>query len=310
MPRITQRITETPIVKQRRIPPFRALRAFESAARHNSISLAADELMVSRAAISQQIKLLEEFLDSTLFNRVGSKLYLTEFALHYQPLLTETLDNLAMGTEHLFGKKKRQSLTIRVAQSLCHTWLLPRIADFNRTYPDISIQCHSTTNVYPSNSNNVDIEIVNGHGNWKGVKAYPLSLCEEWCVVASPSFIKGHNFMSSIANIANFPKIATLGYNEGWREWFDLTDIGLPFSEPIMQFDSTQLSVEAAIQGLGMLLAKSVLIEDSIKQGTLVKAHPLNMPSSSKHYLITNPTATNQAPIHLFCEWLKHSETP
>ncbi|MGL6258664.1 LysR substrate-binding domain-containing protein [Vibrio sp. WXL103] len=290
---------------QRRIPPFKALRAFEAAARHKSFSAAAEELNVSRAAVSQQIKLLEQFLDSKLFERIGTKLHPTEQALHYLPLLTDTFDHLSLGTDHLFGKKKKQTLTIRVAQSFCHTWLLPRLADFHRRYPDFSLQFYSTTNLYPSNNNTVDIEIVNGYGNWSGSSYEPLCSIEEWCVVASPQFINKHDFTLGIEAIAQFPKIATLGYNQGWRDWFHLVDHCLPFSEPIMQFDSTQLSVEAAVQGLGMLLAKSILVEDALKQGTLALAHATKMPSQSQHYLINNTNHHNQAKIAAFRDWLQ-----
>ncbi|MGF1704197.1 LysR substrate-binding domain-containing protein [Photobacterium makurazakiensis] len=290
---------------QRRIPPFKALRAFESAARHGSFSDAAEELNVSRAAISQQIKSLEDFLDARLFARIGTQLMPTEQALQYLPLLTDTLNNLSLGTHHLFGKKKRQTLTIRVAQSFCHTWLLPRLADFHRSYPDISIQFYSTTNLYPSNNNTVDLEIVNGYGNWKDICHEPLTSNEQWVVVASPSFSKEHNSVCRIEEFASFPKLATLGYSEGWRDWFDLHGRNISFVEPIMSFDSTQLSMEAASQGLGMLLAKSILVEDAVKQGDLVIAHSRSMPSKSQHYLVKNQTNMNEAKITAFCEWLR-----
>ncbi|MFA0142093.1 LysR substrate-binding domain-containing protein [Vibrio kanaloae] len=289
----------------RRLPPFKALRAFESAARHESFSEAALELNVSRAAVSQQIKLLESYLDAKLFERMGTKLELTEQANDYLPLLTDMFDNLSQGTDHLFGRKKRQTLTIRVAQSFCYTWLLPRLADFHRAHPDISIQFYSTTNLYPSNNNAVDLEIINGYGNWHGSNYEPLGESEEWCVVASPEFMCRYDFTGSTVQIAQFPKIATLGYNEGWRDWFSLHDSSILFSEPQMQFDSTQLSVEAAVQGLGMLLAKSVLMEDSLKQGTLVLAHDRKMASQSQHYLIQNISHHNEAKIKLFAGWLR-----
>ncbi|MCL9776886.1 LysR substrate-binding domain-containing protein [Vibrio methylphosphonaticus] len=293
------------ISHQRRIPPFKALRAFESAARHRSFSRAANELNVTRAAISQQIRLLEEYLDARLFERSGAQIILTEQALHYLPLLTDTLNKLCLGTGHLFGKKARQTLSIRVAQSFCHTWLLPRLADFHRRHPDITLQFYSTTNLYPSNNNVVDLEIINGYGHWDDVIYEPLTSEEKWQVVASPSFTKQFDFTRPIEEIATFPKLATLGYSEGWKEWFSLHQEALIFSEPVMSFDSTQLSMEAAIQGLGMLLAKSILVEDAIKQNDLVVVQSLSMPSNSQHYLVKNQTPSNGTKINHFCHWLK-----
>ncbi|WP_394241061.1 LysR substrate-binding domain-containing protein [Vibrio astriarenae] len=288
----------------RKIPPFNSLRAFEAAARHQSLSSAARELNVSKSAVSQQIKVLEEFLEARLFERKGTCVELTEQAVNYLPLLTETLDNLNLGTQQLFGNNLRYTLNIRVAQSFCQSWLLPRIDDFRRKHPNINIRFHTTTNNYPNTNRSIDIEIINGYGNWGIKQAIKLTEQEVWSVVATRSFTEKYDFSSDVEIIGTYPKIQTFSYNEGWRDWFDMQSSGMPYTAPLMEFDSTHLALEATLQGTGMLLAKSILVDDLVRQGELVIAHPKHLVSKSHHYLIVNPLQEGQAKVEAFKSWL------
>ncbi len=291
----------------RTLPPFNALRAFEAAARHLSLSRAAEELNVSRGAVSQQVKLLEEHFNEPLFVRQGSNLALTDQANLYLPLLTETFNNLQAGTQSIFDTKVNHTLTIRIAQSFCHAWLLSRLADFRRKNPKFSIKFYSTVNLYPSTGLDVDIEIINGYGNWQNREVKRLTESEQWVVVASPSFIKQYDFSQSVEAISGYPKIATMGYSEGWQDWFNLHSTGMPFTKPELEFDSTQLSMEAACHGLGMLLAKSILVDDALKAGDLVIVHPNQLKSQSHHHVIINRSRNNQYEVSRFIEWLSES---
>lgn len=294
--------------EQRRFPPFKALRAFEAAARHQNLSKASIELNVSRSAISQQVKLLEVFLDAKLFERRGAKLTMTEQASAYLPLLSNVLDCLHHGTDDLFGKQSKHILNIRIAQSYCHTWLLPRLADFHRNHPDIQLKFQTTTNtypnIYPEMNSGLDIEIINGLGDWKDLSIKKLTSSEQWLVVASPSFMKYHDFSLPLECIAQYPKIEISGYTEGWQQWFHSQRLGMPFSSAIFMFDSTQLSIDAAIQGNGMLLAKSILVQDAVQQGDLVVVHPHQLESKSNHYLVINPNSKDRYKVRAFERWL------
>lgn len=289
---------------KRSLPPLNSLRAFEAAARHLSLTKAATELNVSRGAVSQQIKLLERHLNEPLFIRQGSQVALTDPALHFLTLLTATFDNLQMGTQGLFGQNVQHTLTVRISQSFCCAWLLTRLADFQRQNPNLNIKFYSTVNLYPSSEESFDIEIINGYGNWHNKDAERLTKSEEWVVVASPCFMKRFDFNQAVETISGYPKIATMGYSEGWRDWFNAHSLGMPYTEPVLEFDSTQLSMEAACQGLGMLLAKKILVEDSIKADELVIAHENSFSSHSHHYLIVNKNRENQYQVNQFRQWL------
>ncbi|GEM80465.1 LysR family transcriptional regulator [Vibrio superstes] len=294
-------------VANRSLPPLNSLRAFEAAARHLSLSKAACELNVSRGAVSQQIKLLERHLNEPLFVRQGSQITLTDPAIHFLTLLTATFDNLQMGTQGLFGQNVQHTLTVRISQSFCCAWLLTRLADFQRQNPNLNIKFYSTVNLYPSTDQSFDIEIINGYGNWHNKDAERLTQSEEWLVVASPCFMKRFDFSQAVETISGYPKIGTMGYSEGWRDWFNVHSKGMPFTDPVLEFDSTQLSMEAACQGLGMLLAKRILVEDSIKAGDLLIAHPNAFNSQSHHYMIVNKHRDNHYQVSQFKQWLVES---
>ncbi|MGV2987658.1 LysR family transcriptional regulator [Vibrio sp. E150_011] len=289
----------------RDIPPLGSLRVFEAVARHGSLSKAAVELNVSRSAISQQIKTLESFVDSTLLTRTGNNIELTEQARFYLPIVTESLDNLHSGARQIFSEKEKGKITIRISHSFCYAWLLPRLSDFRRRFPLINFKFITTTRNYPEFSKDIDVEIINGYGNWDHPLTENISIKEQWIAVASPSFIRQYDCTQPIEILATYPKIQTYSYNESWKDWLHSILFGVPFTEPELQFDSTHLSMEAAIQGHGMLIAKSLLIEDSLKQGDLVQIHPKVLMSKSNHYLVSNPMTANRYEVDMFCKWLK-----
>ncbi|MDN3681973.1 LysR substrate-binding domain-containing protein [Vibrio tapetis subsp. quintayensis] len=293
----------------RQLPPLNALRAFEAAARLNSLTLAAVELNVTRAAVSQQVKQLEHFLDAKLFERNGTKLLLTEEAQYYLPLLTQSFDALSRGTQHLFERNKKQTLTLRVANSFAQQWLIPRLDDFLRKYPNIDIKMLTTTNSYPQKNGGVDIEIINGYGQFQHHNATPL-FDEEWLVVASPSFIKKQGMIKDdLDSIASCKKIAVFGYQESWQDWFLVQEYDGEIHTPHLQFEHSQLGIEAAIQGLGALYVRSLLVEDALKQGELVRVSSFELPSQSQHYLIVNTDGDlgadwEQGKVKAFSGWL------
>lgn len=286
----------------RYLPPLNALRAFEAAARHQNLSRAAEELNVSRTAVSQQVKQLELYLNAKLFIRQGSLLQLTDQATHYLPLLSNSFDALSNGTVNLFERNKKQQLTLRVAQSFCQQWLLPRLADFKRQYPDVCIKILTTNQLYPQQNDSVDIEIINGYGDWSQPDTIKLS-DESWFVVATPSLQKQLN-LQTLEEIALTEKITTFGYHEKWQDWFDVQKFKGKINEPTLQFENSQLAIEAALNGLGILFVRSLLVENELKEGLLVKLSNVALSSKSYHYLLCQPANVHKKVVKDFKQWL------
>ena len=149
------------------LPPLRALVAFEAVARLGSIGAAARELCVTQAAVSQQLKSLETFFDTTLFERSSKGVRLTSAAQQYQPIVSGSLAHLKLQTQILFGEKETDVLSLRVNHTFCHNWLLPRLASFYQKYPFIRLDIQLVD--WPSTTpcQNVDIELTNGKSRAK-----------------------------------------------------------------------------------------------------------------------------------------------
>ncbi|EEX93804.1 transcriptional regulator [Vibrio orientalis CIP 102891 = ATCC 33934] len=291
------------LANPRFLPPLNALKAFESAARLQSLTKAAEELYVTRAAVSQQVKQLEGYLGATLFERKGAKLTLTQDAEYYLPLLTQTFHSLSVGTEQLFARKPRHTVVVGVAQSFCTKWLIPRLSDFRRQYPDIDLKFSSTSNAYPNGSGFADIEIINGIGHCYNSQ-YQELINESWILVGSPDYLRGRSLLT-IEQIAQAEKIMTTGYTESWGYWFSHAGYKSDWVKPALQFDHSSLSIEAALNGLGVVLVKDVLVHEHIARGQLIQVYSKEVPSEGGHYLICHNLGKKS--VATFVTWLEQA---
>ena len=149
----------------RRLPPLNALRAFEAAARHLSFTKAADELHVTQAAVSHQIKALEEWLGLPLFRRMNRALALTEAGQSYLPPVREAMDTLSQATDRLIRADSSGTLTISTMPSFASKWLVPRLMRFQKRHPEMDVRVHSTAQVVDFARHDVDLAILGQLGS-------------------------------------------------------------------------------------------------------------------------------------------------
>ncbi|KGR36560.1 transcriptional regulator [Vibrio campbellii] len=285
------------------LPPLNSLKAFEATARLQSFTKAAEELNVTRAAVSQQVKSLEAYLDATLFERNGAQLNLTQAAHEYLPVVSHVFQSLSAATQHLFSRQQQAQLTLHVAHSFCSQWLMPRLADFHRQHPKISFKVSTTANAMPSNSDIADVEIINGYGEWQSQKAIQLTR-ENWIVVASPGFLH-LNPVRDLADLIRLPKLATGGYQETWQCWLEQQGYQGTGIKLTGEFEHSLLAIEAAVNQLGVLLVRDLLVEDHLQQGTLVKVGEWSMPSRGAHYMIIRDE--EKPHVKAFVDWIMQS---
>lgn len=285
------------------LPPLNSLKAFEATARLQSFTKAAEELNVTRAAVSQQVKSLEAYLDATLFERNGAQLNLTQAAHEYLPVVSHVFQSLSAATQHLFSRQQQAQLTLHVAHSFCSQWLMPRLADFHRQHPKISFKVSTTANAMPSNSDIADVEIINGYGEWQSQKAIQLTR-ENWIVVASPGFLH-LNPVRDLADLTRLPKLATGGYQETWQCWLEQQGYQGTSIKLTGEFEHSLLAIEAAVNQLGVLLVRDLLVEDHLQQGTLVKVGEWSMPSRGSHYMIIRDE--EKPHVKAFVDWIMQS---
>ncbi|EGQ8088651.1 LysR substrate-binding domain-containing protein [Vibrio vulnificus] len=282
------------------LPPLNALKAFEAAARLQSFTKAAEELNVTRAAVSQQVKALESQLEAVLFERHGAQLVLTEAARDYLPVVSNLFQQLAVTTDQLFNRRQNGQLVLHVAHSFCLQWLLPRLGDFRRRYPQWPLKISTTSNTLPDNSATADVEIINGYGDWQYDQVTKLTE-ENWILVASPGFLQ-LNPIATLDDLINVPRLATSGYVETWPRWFDYHEISAACGKMALEFDHSTLSIEAAVHQLGVLLVRDLLVDDHLRQGSLVQVEEWSMPSAGAHHLIVRNADKPQ--VDAFVHWL------
>ena len=290
------------MLKNRRLPPLNALKAFEATARHQSITKAAEELCVTQAAVSQQVKQLESYLDVALLVRQGRKITLTDEAKVYLPVLNSAFDALAIQTKELFGKNKKSLLNIRCTYSFSRCYLAERLANFIAQHPDILVRLVPSNTTIPEDNNQPDIEILNGYGNWLNCNMEQITN-DEWVVVASDSLLVHYPMPTPIYYFANYPKISTIGYRESWQDWFAFNDFGAEFSPAIIETTSSCLAIEMAESGAGFLLVKRFLVQKSLAANKLKIVCEQAMPSQGHHYLISKSNG-NKLAIETFRQWL------
>ncbi|CAH0535493.1 Glycine cleavage system transcriptional activator [Vibrio stylophorae] len=285
------------------LPPLRALVAFEAVARLGSIGAAARELCVTQAAVSQQLKSLESFLGATLFERGKRGVKLTSAAQHYQPIVSGSLAHLKLQTQILFGEKETDVLSLRVNHTFCHNWLLPRLPSFYQQYSFIRLDIQLVD--WPSTNpcENVDIEITNGKVDSEET-SYERLFQEHWQLVCSPAFKQQYQAQLNANAFSKLPAVQVKGYQENLMQWLSHNQLSTELPQIQLEISNSLHALEAAKQGIGVLLVRSLAVSTLLKKKDLVLAVDASMPSDSGHYLVTKHCRS--AKVNFFCDWLYH----
>ena len=277
--------------------PLNALRAFEAAARHLSFTRAAIELNVTQAAVSHQVKLLEQRLGVTLFRRLPRGLMITEEGLALLPALQDSFDRMAAMLERFEDGHVREVLTLGAVGTLAVGWLLPRLADFREKYPFIDLRLSTNNNRVDIAAEGLDYTIKFGNGAWHDIEAEalfeaPLS------VLSIPSIARQ---LKAPEDVAHQTLLRSYRADE-WPSWFEAAGVSPP---PIrgMVFDSSVLMVEAALQGAGVALAPPLMFSRQFAAGMIEQ--PFNITISKGSYWLTRLKSRSVTPaMEMFRNWL------
>ncbi|MDA5192692.1 transcriptional regulator GcvA [Govanella unica] len=287
----------------RRLPPLNALRAFESAARFMSFTKAADHLHVTQAAISHQVKALEEWVGAPLFQRLNRGLSLTEAGRIYLPLLTEAFDMLADATALVMTGSAKRVLSISTLDSFASMWLLPRLARFRERFPDIDVRIISVDREKDSLMNgDVDVDLRYGDGNWPGL-AVTHFLNEDIFPVCTPAIRDGEHPLVELSDLRHHTLLHDVMIMD-WRIWLEEEGVMDVDSSRGPGFNHSYLVTQAAINGDGVALGRGALVIDAIKRGQLVKPFALSLPSDFSYYFVCSRTAAKEPSIVAFRGWL------
>jgi LysR family glycine cleavage system transcriptional activator len=288
-----------------RLPSLNGLRAFEAAARHLSFTQAAAELNVTQTAISHQIRRLEEELGLRLFIRKNRALALTATAKDYLPGVRAAFNDLRLATDRLLRKDNDNVLTISTLASLAAKWLLPRLSTFQEAHPGIDVRITTSTSLVDFRSGDVDAAIRYGRGHWPGVRARWL-MADELFPVCSPALLKGDKPLRCPQDLARYTLLhSSGGYDDDWRLW--LTAAGLPSDiskQPGLSFDMIFMTVQAAIDGIGVAMGRTSYVQDDVAKGRLVVPFKIALPADAGFYLVSPEAGEEPPKLRLFRDWL------
>jgi LysR family transcriptional regulator, glycine cleavage system transcriptional activator len=288
-----------------RLPSLNGLRAFEAAARHLSFTNAAAELNVTQTAISHQIRRLEQELGIRLFVRQNRALALTAEAKDYLPGVRAAFNDLRQATDRLLRKDNEHVLTVSTLASFAAKWLLPRLSSFQEEHPGIDVRITTSSALVDFRSGDVDAAIRYGRGRWSDLRADWL-MRDELFPVCSPTLLKGSRPLKSPQDLAHQTLLHTSGgYDDDWRLW--LTAAGLPTDiseQPGLTFDLIFVTVQAAIDGIGVAMGRTSYVEGDVADGRLVVPFKTTLPSDAGFYLVSPQARTDSGKLSAFRQWL------
>jgi len=285
-----------------RLPPLNALRAFEASARQLSFTRAAEELFVTQAAISHQIKALEDNLGIKLFMRKNRSLLLTEEGQSYYLDIKDVFNALHDATERLLARGAKGAITVSLQPSFAIQWLVPRLNTFNLLHPDIDVRIKAVDQPENSLTEDVDLAIYYGRGRWSGIHAEQLHT-EYLIPVCSPLLLSGSKPLGIIDDLANHTLLHDASRRD-WKRWFKHVDFkgGNVNHGPI--FSHSAMVLQAAIHGQGVALAHSVLAKPDIDSGRLVCPFKEVLISKNSYYIVCREKQLELGKIAAFREWV------
>lgn len=289
-----------------RLPNLKALRAFEAAGRHLSFTRAAAELNVTQAAISHQIKALEDELGLRLFRREARGLLLTDSGQLYLPEVSAVFARLVQATERLRQREETGILTVSVLPSFAARWLVPRLRRFRAQHPEIDLRVAATDKLIDFSRDGVDLAIRYGYGDYRGLFWEHL-LAEEIFPVCSPALLQEGSDGRPALRQPEDLRHHTLLHDDlrtDWAMWLKAAGVrGIdPHRGP--GFTDSSMLLQAAVDGQGVALGRSALAGDDLAAGRLVRPFAFSLPAGLAYYIACPEHAVEAPKIRAFRSWL------
>ena len=292
----------------RRIYPLNSLRAFEASARHLSFVKAAEELYVTPAAISHQVKRLEEYLGVQLFRRLPRSLLLAETGQVLLSELREVFLRLDKAMERVLESDSRGALTISVAPMFAVKWLVPRLQRFDSLHPDIDVRMSSSLGVIDFQRDAFDAAVRLGRGQYPGLEAVKL-FDESVTPMCSPRLFEGPDTLQNPDDLQrqvllHDDSMAFDPAAPNWDTWLDAAGAKRVDASRGPHFSQPDHALQAAIDGAGVVLGWRYLAAEDISAGRLVQPFNLTLPLGSSFYLVYPEAHTVRPKIVTFRHWL------
>jgi len=281
--------------------PLNALRVFEAVATRLNFGDAAEALNVTPAAVSQQIKSLEEYLQTPLFRRNGRTVQLTPDGEQLLPGVRRGLDELEAALQGLRQGRRSGALNVTTISSFLQKWLMPRLADLHEQHPDVELRLHTSADMVDFARSDFHVGIRLGAGDYEGLVTEKLM--SEWLVaVASPAVIAKHGVLPDDADLSRYPLLH--GTESEWSDWFSRD--GRPDRRPRGAFiDDSAARLTAVNEGLGFAIMRWTLVADELQTGRVVLASRRVIPYRFAYYFVCPESYAELPKVAALRQWLR-----
>jgi LysR family glycine cleavage system transcriptional activator len=282
------------------LPPLAAIRAFEAAARHESFTKAAVELGMTQAAVSYQVKLLEDRLGEPLFRRLSRKVELSEAGKRLAPAVTDAFQRLNAAFNAM--RENEGVLAITAVHTFATNWLVPRLGRFQQAHPEIAVRIEISTRNVDFTREDFDIGIRGGNGTWPGVKAHKL-VDMEFTPLCSPDFLARHPLRRP-EDLLHVPQVDA--HDEWWALWFAAAGIERPArrERSNVSLDVQTLIGTAAIAGQGVAMLTTMFFRDDIAAGRLVRPFEISATDGGAYWVAYAEQRHATHKIRVFRNWI------
>lgn len=286
----------------RRLPPLNALRAFESVARHLSIKGAADEMLVTSAAITQQIKLLEDNLGRKLLYKAGRGVVLSDAGSRFFSSIHQSFSDIVMAVSELTWRDSGQ-ISLSLPPSLAQRWLAAHLSGFRAAHPNLALRLVLSMNSVDFASEDIDMEIRWGGGTWPGMRSH-LIMTNELFPVCSPSLLSYDRGSSEEELLLSNPLLHTLVGPTDWNDWMGRAGFNYNESHAAYRVENSALALEMAEHGVGIAISRAPFAISALVSGRLIAPFSYRLKTDNAYYLVYPDAYASRSEITVFRKWL------
>jgi len=284
------------------LPPFAALRAFHAAATHGRFRDAAAHLGVTESAISHQIRRLEDFLHTALFERAATGVRLTAAGRRYLEEIDPAIRQIQAATGRLLRPSGRQVVRLTLPPSLAATWLIPQLGAFERAHPDTELQLVPTTRVLDLRRDQVELAVRHGRGDWPELDTVFL-LEEKALPVCAPGYLRPDE--DPAAGLRRARLIVNARFPDEWEEWARARGMAPPALLGAIELDGIEQALQVAESGHGLAMGRRPMVDDRLARGTLIAPFGAGDPTGAAYYLCRVADAPPTAATRRVERWLR-----
>ena len=288
--------------------PLNALRAFDAAARHMSFKLAAEELHVTPAALSYQIRSLEDLLQVKLFERSNRKVALSPAGVRLYPGARDAFQRLSAAVEQVAPDHNNHVLVISAGPAFSAKWLAPRLSRFLELHPDLDPRISANLIKSDFANEQIDVAVRFGGGDYPDLTS-TLLMTETITPMCSPDLLLGERPLQRPEDLRNFTLIhddSLIAFPKapGWSTWLEQTGTRDVDTERGLRFNHADHALDAAIEGAGVVMGRAVLGERDLRLGRLIKPFDMELPVEYSFYLVAPPDKWMSKNVSAFRDWI------